>query len=140
MVEVRQGQKVVRVEKMTPAGEQLPGRYEVTLRDLPDGEYGVTIVSGKDQVKMPLRMGAGLQAELADVSAEPAHLKRLAAASGGICVPVERFAEVPQQIRQLRSRVTEEQEIALWTSGYLFAVVLASLAAEWAIRKRIGLA
>ncbi len=48
-----------------------------------------------------------------------------------------RLPELLAALPDIRTRVTE---LPLWDSPYLFIFVVACFAAEWALRKRFGLA
>jgi hypothetical protein len=122
------------------------GRYEAVVRDLPGpGTYEVrlTDAAAPDRsVAVPLHVDPGLadDAELADVSGAPDVLRRLAEASGGAYLPVERLGDLAGYLSDVRGRQSETIEYPLWDSPYLFAFVLACLGGEWALRKRFGLA
>jgi hypothetical protein len=78
-------------------------------------------------------------AELADVSGDEAHLRRLATAGGGEMLKLTEIDELPQKIRAARERQPQFTEYRLWDSPYLFALVLGCLGLEWSLRKGAGL-
>ena len=47
---------------------------------------------------------------------------------------------LPELLQGARERQSKVVEVRLWDSGYLFLFVAACLSAEWALRKRFGLA
>lgn len=79
-------------------------------------------------------------AEVSDLSPEPALLSRLASNSTQKVYSLSEansLWNIIQQYEQAHPRVTEE---AVWHSPWLFALVLGCWGAEWALRKRFGLA
>jgi hypothetical protein len=67
-------------------------------------------------------------------------LRRLAEASGGEFVSLDHVARLPQRIAALTDERMRYVEHPLWHSPMLFAFVIACFVAEWALRKRLGLA
>jgi hypothetical protein len=122
------------------------GRYEAEVRDLPaePGEYALRLENFGNpgrSVSLPIRIAApNDEAEMVDISGDPAFLRRLAEASGGEMIPLDRLGTLPQRLADVRARQSGLTEYTLWDSPYLFAFVLACLGAEWALRKRFGLA
>ena len=80
------------------------------------------------------------EAELADLSGDERLLRRIAEGSGGQLLPPEQLASLPDRLAEIRSRQSQFTQYPLWDSPYLYALVVASLSAEWALRKRWGLA
>jgi hypothetical protein len=78
--------------------------------------------------------------EMADVSADPRLLRRIANSSGGQFLPLDQLNTLPRRLTEIRQRQSRLVEYALWDSPYLFAFVLGCLSAEWAMRKKFGLA
>jgi hypothetical protein len=142
---VRSGDQVVRTETLvaSPAGG---GKFEATLRDLPPGDYVAqlrTAASADDDVsapELPLHVRSGLAEELADVTADEAFLRQVADASGGEVLPVVEAGRLPAELQRHGGERPKTVEYALWDSPYLFLFVTACLSAEWALRKRLGLA
>lgn len=136
------GKIVARVElKPTPR----PGRLETRIENLASGEYEVRLVGASgspiEGLTMPLRIESSARAELANLSPDEANLARLARASaGGEVLALTQIARIPEKLQAARSRQGGVTEQRLWDSGYLLAFVVACLAAEWAMRKREGLA
>jgi hypothetical protein len=142
-VEILQQGKVIRVEQPTERGAAQPGRFDVVLRDLPEGDYSVSVkVPGEQNasLQMPLEVRYGLEEELGDVSAAPATLQQISLLSGGASMKLAEAGDIARQVSQLSNRFGATLEIPLWSSGYLFTFVLGLLAVEWAVRKRLGLA
>jgi hypothetical protein len=93
-----------------------------------------------DPVELPLRVAARYEAELADVSGDEQLLRSIANASGGQFLTLEQLNTLPARIDTIRQRQSRLVEYPLWDSPYLFVFVLACLSAEWALRKKFGLA
>jgi hypothetical protein len=143
-LEVAQGGKIVRTLTPVPAGGGDTARFTARVGPLPAGEYELRAseagdASGVGALSIPLHVTATYETELADVSADESLLSRLAESSGGEVVPLEQVGKLPERIRERttgRSRYVEQR---LWDSPYLFVLVVACFAAEWAARKRLGL-
>jgi hypothetical protein len=78
--------------------------------------------------------------ELLNPTGDADLLQRLAAASGGQFRTLDTFDDVPRLLAESRKRAPRVVELKLWDSWYLYAVVVSALGAEWALRKRFGLA
>jgi hypothetical protein len=68
---------------------------------------------------------------------QPEALARAAAASGGVCVPAERSAEVFKRLMGLpegetRTRV---ERAAVWNAWWLGALFFGLVCAEWTLRR-----
>lgn len=137
------GGQLVREERLQQEANRPPGRYTAQLGALPPGEYTVEASlrdpAGERRLTMPLAVGAPVAAELANVAADPAYLKQLAASSGGEWFTLDRLAELPRRLSRLREESAQPVEVRLWDSWLLYAAVLSLLAAEWACRKGVGL-
>ena len=131
------------------AGGSESGRFRARVGGLPEGDYELRLsesggADGADSdaagaVSLPFYVTAGYETELADVSADESVLSRLAETSGGHVYRLEETAQLTERLRTLtegRSRYVEQR---LWDSPYLFVLVVACFAAEWAARKRVGL-
>ena len=53
---------------------------------------------------------------------------------------MDQLAHLPEKLQQTKYDKPQLAEMSLWDSPYLFVFVLACLGAEWALRKRLGLA
>jgi hypothetical protein len=89
---------------------------------------------------LPLHVGASYEAELADVSPDYSILQRLADASGGEFYTLDQVGRLGERLDALAERRPRFVEQRLWDSPLLFVFVVGCLAAEWAARKRLGLA
>ena len=78
-------------------------------------------------------------AELADISGDEGHLRRVAAAGNGQLVPVEDVRALPELIAAARQRQPQFTEYTLWDTPYSFAFIVGCLGLEWSLRKRMGL-
>ena len=109
--------------------------YQVQLVGSAEGPAGAA-----QRLSVPLRVEASDEAELADVSADPGRLKRLAESTGGETIALDQLARLPGLLSSASGHQPRFVELRLWDSVYLFVFVLACLGAEWALRKRFGLA
>lgn len=137
---VREG-AVVRAQALNSVGDEDSGRYEGTVDPLPVGEYRLRL-HGPDgsELEYPLHVVESREAEMSNLAPNEEMLGRLGAASaGGAARGFEQFKDVPHLLKLLRERESRTAELRLWSSWYLYAFVVACLAAEWALRKRFGL-
>lgn len=140
-IEVLHDDNVIKTQHLSPAGAADSGRYEGSVGDLEEGEYRLR-VNGPEgsELQYPLHVAKSFEAEMSNLSPDESLLKRLAASSGGQFRTLEQFKELPTRLSLLREREPRTTEFRLWNSWYLYAFVLACLGAEWALRKRLGLA
>ena len=117
------------------------GRYATVVDNLSAGDYQIRLPDpgGTDAITLPLHVAPDFEAEMADISGNPQLLRRLAEASGGAYLPLSDIHLLPDLIEKAESASQGMVERPLWDSHYLFLFVLGCLAAEWAIRKRVGL-
>ena len=66
--------------------------------------------------------------------------KKLSQPSGGAYLPLEQVGLLPERIDAIRNTSQQFTRRPLWNSPLLYTFVLACLAAEWGLRKRLGLA
>jgi hypothetical protein len=92
------------------------------------------------ELMLPLKIERSSEAEMADISGDRDFLQKLAEASGGTCINIDQIDALPQLLADARLRQPRTAEIDLWSSAYLFLFVVSCLTAEWALRKRLGLA
>jgi len=125
--------------RLVPSGD---GTFSGTL-DLPPGVHRVQAVLeraghavGRDSLRIAVGEG-GLEYE--GLAAEPGTMERLASGSGGLSAPLTRPASVVERLRRPDSARARLAEIDLFHNPFLFALVIAALAAEWALRKRFHL-
>jgi hypothetical protein len=125
------------------------GRYEATIAGgLPAGHYTLRLEGGEDAsaeaagepVELALSAEPRLEAEMTDLSGDDRILRRIAAASGGQFLTLDQFNTLPARLAENRQKQSRLVEYPLWDSPYLFGFVLACLSAEWALRKKFGLA
>ena len=128
---------------LSQAGEGESGRFSGAVGPLPAGDYELRLSetnAGAPAITLPLVVTAGYEAELADVSPDEAGLARLAEATGGELFRLEDVARLVGRLRATAGGRSRYVERRLWDSPYLFVLVVACFAAEWAGRKRLGLA
>jgi len=132
-------------QKIPSVGAEGDGRYAGELSGLPEGQYDVKVWApladgSVTELTLPLKIERSTEAEMADLSGDRDFLQRLAEASGGACINLDQIDTLPDLIKQARLRQPRTAEINLWDSAYLFLFVISCLTAEWALRKRLGLA
>lgn len=135
---LRQGDRVV---EQTPGASFLPGsgRWSATLRPPEAGAYQVVLQHAGRELSVEVTVLPDDQAEYADVSPDPGLLRRIANATGGKMFTLDQLDPLQRAIASPPGERVGTIEYALWCSPYLFAMVVAFLGLEWAIRKQIGL-
>ncbi|HEV8606179.1 MAG TPA: hypothetical protein VGQ99_12475 [Tepidisphaeraceae bacterium] len=142
---IMQNEEEFRSEKLSAIGAEGDGRYAGELSGLPEGQYDVKVWApigdgSVTELTLPLKIERNSEAEMADLSGDRDFLQRLADASGGACINLDQIDTLPRLVSDARLRQPRTAEIDLWDSAYLFLFVISCLTAEWALRKRLGLA
>jgi hypothetical protein len=91
-------------------------------------------------VQIPLHIAASDEAELADLSGDERMLRKIADATGGEFMPIDRIGTLPDRLFSITNSRLRVAEFRLWDSPVLFCFIVGCLGIEWAIRKRAGLA
>jgi hypothetical protein len=120
-------------------------RFTASIGPLPEGEYEIRLAeSGTSDpaaaLTLPLRVATSNERELADITGDDTVLSRLAESSGGELLRLEQLDRLGSQLGSTSRRRAASVEQQLWDSPYLFGLVVACFTAEWAARKRLGLA
>ena len=117
------------------------GRYQGTLADLPAGDYQLRLSPrwGDSYAHLDLHIAASFEEEMADLTGRDFPLRRLAETTGGAYLTLGRIRALPDLINHSKTAQTHLVQRPIWDSVYLYAFVVACFAAEWAIRKRVGL-
>ena len=143
-VQVLREGSVVQEHALTPAGPRGGGRYRAAVGGLNEGDHFVRLVGPAtatgDPLEIPVHVAESAEAEMADVSGNPDLLRRIAEASGGQMLTLDRLGELPDLLAATGTDRNRYAEWAIWDSPLLFLFVVACLGAEWALRKRFGLA
>ena len=77
---------------------------------------------------------------MANVSGDDGVLRRIAQSSGGEFLTLDQLPELPRLLARTSDNRSRYSELPLWDSPFLFLFVVACFGAEWALRKRFGLA
>jgi hypothetical protein len=144
-LEVVLEEQIYRSMKLGAVGGEGEGRYGGELSGLAEGDYEVKVWAPMGdgtvaELRLPLKIERNTEAEMADISGDRNFLQRLAEASGGACINLDQIDTLPQLLADARQRHPRTAELDLWNSAYLFLFVVSCLTAEWALRKRLGLA
>ena len=125
--------------------DQGDGRLRAALADLPAGRFGVRLapiqpIANLDLPLVPLSVEPSTEAEMRNLSADTDRLRRMAESTGGRLLRLDQMAAVPGLLAAAADDRPRVVEWSLWDSPWLFGFVVACLGAEWALRKRAGLA
>lgn len=137
---------VVRTHALAPAGAAGTGLFTASLGTLPEGDHLVRLTNPTDPhpaaatLDVPVHVAASSEAEMADLSGDDGVLRRLAESSGGEFLTLDRLDELQKMLAATSDNRSQYSELPLWDSPFLFLFVVACFGAEWALRKRFGLA
>jgi hypothetical protein len=85
-------------------------------------------------------LSGGADPEMADPRLNEAVLQRLAAATGGSYVRSADVARIPPLLRTSGGPAGPPEVRDVWHSAWILVAIIALLGAEWALRRRVGLA
>ena len=133
-------------ERVLPAALSDPaeGRYAASVRFDQPGVYKVAAdvrrgAEALGSASRPMLVG-GLDVEFAEPALNEAVLRRIADNSGGEYVSADRASSLASTIsaRDVGERPTEMRDV--WHNGISVLIVVGLLAAEWLLRRKVGLA
>ena len=135
----------LRSVSMGPVGAAAAGRYSVSLADMTEGQYTLRLdyigsLGAITELSIPLKVERTAEAELADLAGDENFLRTLSEQSGGKFIYLDQIASLPQLLEESRQRQPALTEMRLWDSAWLYLFIFSCLTAEWAMRKRVGLA
>jgi uncharacterized membrane protein len=133
-------------ERTVPAALDTPseGRYSAAVRFDQPGVYRIVadVRQGRatlGSVSRAMLVG-GVDVELAEPRLNESVLRRIAERSGGRYVPADAAATLPAIIQQSEVGQPPTEMRDLWHNGFSLALIVSLLAAEWIMRRRVGLA
>jgi hypothetical protein len=144
-IDVLRAGQVVQSHHLADGGSR-GGRFTAMVSGLSEGEHLIRLSNPFDDnpespvLEVPIQVAPRSEAEIADVTCDNALLRRLAEASGGQFLPLERLGELPGMLASSGANRSRDYEVSLWDNPLLFVFVVACFGAEWALRKRLGLA
>jgi len=120
------------------------GRYSAAARFDQTGVYRIDAVATRSGVRLgmasrPVLVG-GVDLEMTQPRLNEAVLRRLAAESNGRYLTGEDAGQLPSLLRESRAEAGTPEMRDLWHNGWSLAAIVALLAAEWVMRRRVGLA
>ncbi|KLU03808.1 putative signal peptide protein [Rhodopirellula islandica] len=118
--------------------------YLAQTDSLPPGAYHVRVrASGYDasalKATAPIWVEPSRKGELDRVAVDEDTLKEIASAGGGTYVHESSAEEMLSQLLPLSRGQIIETDTLMWESWWLFVAILGLLAAEWWMRKKVGL-
>jgi hypothetical protein len=130
-------------EVLTPSPRHVgQGEWIAKVSGLAAGSYRIRAIAddpdGRRALDEALQVLPKYQGEFQNAAAGRDELARLADTSHGRLLEMEQVGQLPALLDQ--AAITPTVEISLWDSAYLFIFVVACFCAEWALRKRMGLA
>lgn len=144
----------VAVRITAPNGETRPltaalsnpqeGRYAVSTRFDHAGVYRVEAIASRGTATLgtasrPALVG-GVDLEMTQPRLNDAVLRRLSAETNGRYVNAAGADHLPSLLRESRADAGTPEQRDLWHNGWSLAMIVGLLAAEWVLRRRVGLA
>lgn len=145
-LDVMQQGQIVQSLNLTQADPRGGGRYVASVSGLGDGTYLLRLSNPVAEnptspvLELPFVVATRSEAEMADVSGDNTLLTRIADASGGQFLPIERLGDLTGLLETSGANRSRLSERSIWDHPLLFVFVVACFGAEWALRKRLGLA
>jgi uncharacterized membrane protein len=124
--------------------EPSAGRYRAAVRFDQPGVYTVAADARRGSenlgsTRRPMLVG-GVDAELAQPRLNEPVLRRIAETTGGQYVPAGQAHTVATMVSQTDVGRPPREMRDIWHNGFSLAAIIALLAAEWFLRRRVGLA
>jgi uncharacterized membrane protein len=144
----------VAIEMTAPNGEkrQMPaalsspqdGRYGVATRFDQQGVYKIDAIATRGGTRVgtasrPVLVG-GVDLEMTQPRLNESVLRRLAAESSGRYLRADQVGQLPSLLRESRAEAGTPEMRDLWHNGWSLLAIVGLLAAEWVVRRRVGLA
>jgi hypothetical protein len=133
-------------ERSLPAALADPreGRYSAAVRLDQSGVYvmAADVRRGTQSLGSATRstLVGGADVELAEPRLNEAVLRRIAEATHGQYVRVDAATSLPGLLRQSEVGRPPTEMRDIWHNGFSLALIVGLLAAEWLVRRRVGLA
>jgi uncharacterized membrane protein len=142
-VTVRDPGGAAREIAVSPAADGTPGRHAATFVPDEPGLYRVSVEARRGDVvvgssEQPVLAG-GADPEFVDPRLNETVLRQLAERTGGRYLTSADATEVGDALRAGRAERHPPQVRDLWHNAWSFGVIVALLAAEWALRRKWGL-
>jgi uncharacterized membrane protein len=119
------------------------GRYEAPIRFEDAGVYRVTADArrGNDRLGVAERtvLAGGADPEMADPRLNEAVLQRLAERTGGLYRTPDRALDIAPRLERAQAVDGPPELRDLWHGAWSLVTVIGLLAAEWILRRRVGL-
>jgi hypothetical protein len=87
-----------------------------------------------------IMVAVSYEEEMRDLTGDAELLERIAEVSEGVFLEMDQLNQLPALLEERWEARSRRREYALWSSPWMFMLVLSCLGAEWALRKRVGLA
>ena len=133
-------------ERSLPAPLANPGdgRYAASVRFDQAGVYMIAadVRRGSQSLGSAARptLVGGSDVELSEPRLNEAVLRRIAETTGGQYLPASNASMLPDLLRQSESGNPPTEMRDLWHNAWTLAIIVGLLAAEWIVRRRVGLA
>jgi len=132
------GSKPQRVVLRPDAGS--PGLYEGFFSPTRSGRYRVEANSGDRPLSNTTEFQAtDVEPEMENTDMQIERLRRIAELSGGRCLSMLEVKNLPSLLNLERHETTYVINMPLWDSGWIVALLVALMGAEWIVRRRYDL-
>jgi hypothetical protein len=112
-----------------------PGEYVATLPNDRVGRYALKVESGEDVAVLDYRVTLPPEHELAPGSMNEDGLRKLAEQTGGKFYREEDLHWLATEVKSQTVTFTQRKETLLWTSWWVWALVVGLFTVEWVVRK-----
>lgn len=130
-------------EVIAPLADAAEGRYAASIRVERAGIYRVTAQARRAGTPLGTSeqwiLVGGAELEMADPKLKEDLLRRLAIASGGQYLRMDRVAELPRLLARRAPPPPAPEQRDLWHNAWSFATIVLLLGVEWTLRRRWGL-
>ncbi|MGH9200527.1 MAG: glutamine amidotransferase, partial [Vicinamibacterales bacterium] len=131
--------------QMSPAlSSPQDGRYTVAVRFDQAGLYRIEASASRADSRVGTAsrqvLVGGNDLEMSQPRLNESVLRRLATESGGRYLNIQQAGALPDFIRQQPAELGAPETRDLWHNGWSLLLIIGLLAAEWMLRRRVGLA
>ncbi|MGH9387358.1 MAG: hypothetical protein ACRD2N_24095, partial [Vicinamibacterales bacterium] len=131
--------------QMSPAlSSPQDGRYTVAVRFDQAGLYRIEASASRADARIGTAtrqvLVGGNDLEMSQPRLNESVLRRLATESGGRYLNIQQASALADFIRQQPAELGAPETRDLWHNGWSLLLIIGLLAAEWMLRRRVGLA
>ncbi len=128
---------------LQPEGS-LQGYYRTSIAGLLPGHYRFSVETAgmsplEQEIAADIYVEQSNRAEILSGTPDHAGMMKAAELTAGTCVRLNEIGKLVEQLDAIASGRVVRSNLALWQSYWMFIPLICLLAAEWLLRKRVGL-